>query len=104
MRDCSSTVDIVLQAADGSKFGAHAHNLQLFSGGFPTPDSVIVDITEIVPLPEAASVIRLMLGFMHHGPLPDLESERFETIAKLADAAEKYIIYSAMAVCKPSME
>lgn len=81
--------------------GAHKHNLQSFTGGFPVGDWVLADTTNDVPiLSESTDVLCLMLCFMHHAPQPDLQMLPFDTVVAFADAAEKYIIYSAIGVCK----
>jgi hypothetical protein len=102
VKDCNIPVDLVLQSSSGDKVGAHKRNLHTYGDGFPLSDSVVtVDVASDIPvLSESTEVLLLMLWFMHHVPQPDLQSLPFDTVAQLADAAEKYFIYSAIGVCK----
>ncbi|KAF9472587.1 hypothetical protein BDN70DRAFT_886834 [Pholiota conissans] len=100
--DCALLVDIVLQSSDGVIFGAHMKNLAEFSEAFPRKDSVVVD--EDVPiLEESADVLKLMLQFMHHAPHPSLRNVPFTLLSSLAEAVEKYTIFSAIELCKVHM-
>ena len=102
MEDCKTSVDITLKSIDGITFGAHQKNLEFFSEGFPVAGSRVA--TEVVQLQENADVLRIMLKFMHNARIPELKRVQFSTIAPLAEAVEKYMIYSAMEVCRAYME
>lgn len=102
MEDCKVSVDIMLKSIDGIIFGAHQKNLEFFSEGFPVAGSTVA--TEVVDLQENADVLRIMLRFMHNARVPELKSIQFSTVAPLAEAVEKYMIYSAMEVCRAYME
>ena len=54
---------------------------------------------EVVPLSEPSLVLGLLLQYMYRRPQPDLKTVNFVTLAALAEAAEKYEVYSAMTVC-----
>ncbi|KAF5310791.1 hypothetical protein D9619_007917 [Psilocybe cf. subviscida] len=96
VKDCNILVDLILQSSSGDQFGAHKHNLQTYGDGFPLSDSIVTDIANDVPiLSESTEVVRLMLRFMHRGRQPDLLRLPFDTVARFADAAEKYFIDSA---------
>ena len=102
MEDCKNSVDITLESIDGITFGAHQKNLEFFSEGFPVAGSTVA--TEVVQLQENADVLRIMLKFMHNARIPELKNIQFSTIAPLAEAVEKYMIFSAMEVCRAYME
>jgi len=100
--DCYLAIDVKLNSADGQVFGAHQRNLEVFSDAFPTAGSTTAN--EVVNLEENAEVLQLMLQFMHNTRQPDLNKIPFSTLAPLAEAAEKYMIYSAMQICHIHME
>ena len=102
VEDCNISVDITLKSIDEITFGAHQKNLEFYSQGFPIAGSTVA--TEVVQLQEKADVLRIMLIFMHNTRLPDLNKLEFSIISPLAEAAEKYMIYSAIALCRIKME
>lgn len=77
-------------------------NLEQYSAGFPTAEATVFD--KIVTLSEKASVLGPLLHFMHNTRQPDLSKLSFPTLGSLAEAAEKYMVFSAMQVCKTYME
>jgi hypothetical protein len=95
------TVDIVLKSSDGELFGAHQRNLEVYTEGFPIAGSTVV--SDPVCLEEAADVLHLMLQYTHHVRQPSLDTIPFTLLAALTEAAEKYMIYSAMEICKMKM-
>ena len=54
---------------------------------------------EVVQLTETSAVLDLLLQYMYRQPQPDLKKADFETLAGVAEAAEKYQVYSATTVC-----
>lgn len=68
------------------------------SEAFPGDD--IETFNETVDLSERSTTLELLLQFMYRQRQPDLEEVEFSTLASLAEAAEKYEVYSAMQVCK----
>ncbi|KAF8152284.1 hypothetical protein B0H34DRAFT_774712 [Crassisporium funariophilum] len=103
VEDCYLAVDILLKSSEGHIYGAHQANLESFSGGFPIAGSVsgVDDEKGIeVQLAENTSTLKLMLQFMHNVTQPDLDVIKFADAAALAEAAEKYMIYSAVQLCK----
>lgn len=77
--------------------------MERFSGGFPISDSVTSSLEDVVNLNESATVLRLLLQFMHPRSPPDCAELDIRILSDLADAAEKYLVYSAMTVCKIQM-
>ncbi|PPR06368.1 hypothetical protein CVT24_002481 [Panaeolus cyanescens] len=110
VQECSLPVDIVLVSSEGKDLSTHKSNLGQFSAGFPPfdPTDVPMDDGKItiekVQLPEKFEVLKLLLHFMHHTYLPDLEKVDFTIVCELAEAAEKYQVFSAIPVCKLIMK
>jgi len=100
--NCPLSADIVLVSSDGHRFGTHCKNLGEFTGGFP------LDIApangEDVPMPDLnAEALSLFLRYVHHHRQPDLSRVSFSCLSQLAEAVEKYDVYSATEVCKVQM-
>ncbi|KAJ7581919.1 hypothetical protein C8J56DRAFT_1029339 [Mycena floridula] len=103
-RVCTRHTDITLQSCDGVNFGAHTEFLACYSEAFPGMSPGLKESQhEIVRLTERSAVLELMLQFMHPQCPPDCSSLKFELLEELAEAAEKYQIYSAVAMCKMYM-
>jgi len=93
---------MVLVSSYGHRFGTHCKNLGEFTGGFP------VDIApangEDVPMPDLNSeALSLLLQYTHHHRQPDLSRVSFTSLSQLAEAVEKYDVYSATEICKVQM-
>jgi len=101
VEDCKLTVDIVLKSSDGELFGAHQQNLEIYTEGFPIAGSTTSSAP--VSLEETAAVLRLMLRYTHHTRPPNLDDISFTLLSSLAEAVEKYTMYSAMEFCKIKM-
>jgi hypothetical protein len=84
-------------------FGAHTQNLQLYSGEFPSDMSSETG-HHVIKVDEDRTVLALLLQYMHRCVQPDPKAIPFNVLEQLANAAEKYIVYSAMVVCKLRME
>ena len=65
--------------------------------------SATSDNSEVVHLDKSSTVLDLLLQFMYHQCQPDLGEINFQMLAELAEAAEKYEVYSAMTVCSMHM-
>jgi hypothetical protein len=59
---------------------------------------------EPVELSETADVLDLLFQFMYPQPQPDLRNLDFTVLAALAEAAEKYMVYPALAPCRLQMK
>lgn len=103
VKDCILPVDLVLESSDGKRFGAHTINLQQYSEGFPIGGSVTIE-TDIPKMPESSQALRLLLRFMHHSRQPYLGNISVKVLSELAEAVEKYVIYSAMELCRLYMK
>jgi BTB/POZ domain len=86
-------------------FEVHRKNLEVHSEGFAGADAILSSAEkEVVPLLENSAVLELLLQFMYRQPQPDLKTVGFETLAALAEAAEKYQVYSATTLCNIFMQ
>ena len=94
-------VDVVLKSSDGELFGGHQRNLEMYTEGFPIAGSTFA--ADPVVLEETADVLCLMLRYAHHIRPPNLDIIPFTLLASLAEAVEKYTMYSAMEFCKLKM-
>ncbi|KDR76909.1 hypothetical protein GALMADRAFT_246023 [Galerina marginata CBS 339.88] len=101
--NCQLPTDVVLESCDGVRYGAHAVNLETYSGGFPIAASTDID-QEAVRMQEKSSVLCLLLQYMHNERQPDSSKIEFEVLAPLSEAVEKYMVFSAMEVCKIRMQ
>ncbi|PFH48563.1 hypothetical protein AMATHDRAFT_87035 [Amanita thiersii Skay4041] len=98
----------------GKLFGTHGKNLEEYSGGFPPtvfssseagePAMEAIKDHNIAELSERSVLIELMLGYVHATPPSQLEGISFDVLMDLAEAAEKYSVYSAMESCKNAIE
>ncbi|KAJ7473291.1 hypothetical protein FB451DRAFT_1089121 [Mycena latifolia] len=93
----SSDADVVFQSCDGVLFGVHRLNLQTHTDGFP-PEGFSTE-GEICPLSESSSTLKLLFQFIYRRRHPTLENLAFAEVAALAEAAEKYQVFSAMNIC-----
>jgi hypothetical protein len=94
---CALDSDVTFQSADGVLFCLHRKYLETNTGGFPPAE--IKTRNEFVPLTEDSSTLELLFQFIYPAHHPTLAGMSFETLSLLAEAAEKYEVYSAMNVC-----
>lgn len=66
--------------------------------GFPGCD--IGTSNEIVTLTETSTTLELLFQYIYRQPQPNLEGLDFKDLNSLAEAAEKYQVFSAMEVCR----
>ncbi|KAF8637692.1 hypothetical protein AX16_010767 [Volvariella volvacea WC 439] len=115
VRTCSYNIDYVIKSSDGIFFGAHSAILLMHSDNMvpvpppgydptsdPKPNS---ETLHEITLPEHSEELSLLLGFMHPGPLPNIQDKRIplEVVVNLIKAAEKYRVYAAIEMCKVTM-
>jgi len=103
-RFCADDSDITLQSSDGILFKVHRKNLEVHSEGFAAADSISgtgpESKSEIVLLSETSTTLDLLLQYMYRQPQPDLQQVDFDTLAGVAEAAEKYQVYAAISICR----
>ncbi|KAJ7257198.1 hypothetical protein B0H12DRAFT_1111417 [Mycena haematopus] len=93
----SQDADVIFQSCDGILFGIHRPNLQTNTEGFPPAE--ISTKGEIVPLSESSTTLELLFRFIYPRRHPALDKIAFVDLAALAEAAEKYQVFSAMNIC-----
>jgi len=98
--------DVTFKSCDNILFKVHQHNLVTYSQGFAPPDGLVsMSSDEVVPLQENAKVLRLLFQYMYPlTPSPSLWAIEFDTLAGLAEAAEKYEVDSAKPICHDYMK
>ncbi|TFK70748.1 hypothetical protein BDN72DRAFT_522113 [Pluteus cervinus] len=93
-------VDVVVKTSDAKFFGTHLQNLESYAEGFP-PESLAKDKTiNHMNIDEDSEVASLMLHLMHRQPQPDLQNIPIRVLVELAEAVEKYLIYSSIGTCR----
>lgn len=103
--DCPLPIDVVFISSDQASIGAHKANLDHFSDGFPSPDAVqSSEGAEAVHLVEDGATLKLLFQFMHKARFPKVHNLDAEQPSSLAEASEKYMVYSAMSVCSDRIE
>ncbi|KZP06300.1 hypothetical protein FIBSPDRAFT_805060 [Athelia psychrophila] len=102
-RFCRDDADITFRSCDGILFKVHRKNLEVVSEGFSPPEGTSSQ-SEIVPLTEDGATLNLLFQYMYPQRQPDLTKIDFKRSSELAEAAEKYQVYAAMASCNVRME
>jgi hypothetical protein len=95
--------DITLRSSDGMLFKFFRKNLEVHSGVFADAGAFEASSKEIVDLSETSEILELFLQLMSHQEPPNLMSLEFNILASLAEAVEKYQVFSAMAICDVCM-
>ena len=101
VQGCSLSIDVIIKSSDGHLIGAHSMNLAAYSEGFP-PACFVSPETALDPveLTEKSEVIKVMLKYMHNSRVTKLEEFSANQVKDIAYAAEKYLIYPLMEVCR----
>ncbi|KIL60514.1 hypothetical protein M378DRAFT_83615, partial [Amanita muscaria Koide BX008] len=94
--------DIHFKSSDNVLFFIHRENLKCSAAAFPPVEFKTIK-DEIVHLIETSEVLELLFAFLYPKPLPDVKGLPFKTLASLAEAAEKYQVFSAMMICSMRM-
>ncbi|KAF8650286.1 hypothetical protein AX16_005314 [Volvariella volvacea WC 439] len=97
-----SDADITIRSADGVKFHLHKKHLEMGCDAFPP--SAHPTMGEVVDLTESASTLEMLFQFLYARQQPDWEGLPFSELYDLAEAAEKYQVYTAMRVCNILMK
>lgn len=101
---CAGDADVTFESSDHVRFRIHSSNLRCASEGFSPPDGTSSSASdEIVHLTETAEVLELLFQFIYPQRQPNLKLIEFAVLSDLAEAAEKYQVFSAMETCKTSM-
>jgi hypothetical protein len=95
---CAADADVTFQSTDGVRFHLHTKNLDTHAGGFAPPGFETQG--QVVELTEDSITLDLLFQFMYPQTPPDLETITFPALASLAEAAAKYEVFIATALCK----
>ncbi|PPQ80299.1 hypothetical protein CVT26_008827 [Gymnopilus dilepis] len=91
------TSDIEIRSSDGFVFQLHRILLETGTGAFPGSD--IETGGEIIDLSEPADVLGILFAFLYPKKQSDLLEHSFALVIAVAEAAEKYEVFSAMTLC-----
>ena len=94
----SAIADVSFRSADGKIFHVQRKYLEVNTGGFPSAEFNTQG--ELAHLTESSAVLETVFRFTYPIIQPDLEDVGFEFIAAVAEAAEKYEVFSAMNFCR----
>ncbi|KDR76653.1 hypothetical protein GALMADRAFT_96381 [Galerina marginata CBS 339.88] len=94
--------DVTFCSADGNLFHLQRKYLEANTGAFP--GSEFDTRGEVTHLTETSIVLNLLFQFVYPRREPEIENLEFDTLAALAEAAEKYEVFHAMNVCKLQMK
>jgi hypothetical protein len=95
--------DIALRSSDGVLFKFYKKQLEAHSGAFAGAEAFVSKPGEETELPESSEVLEILLQFMSLQHPPDLRGLQFPVLMQLAEAVEKYQVFSAMFACHISM-
>ena len=90
-----------MQAADNILLNVHRKYLEAATGAFPGAE--FETRGEITNLTETSAVLAILFSFVYPKRHPDLRRVSFDTVAAVAEAAEKYEVFSAMNICQLRM-
>ncbi|KZP13265.1 hypothetical protein FIBSPDRAFT_753601, partial [Athelia psychrophila] len=96
--------DILYESCDHVVFKIHSANLKNTSETLYAPVGTITHLSDTVVLTESAKVLDLLFQYMYPQRQPNLREIEFDLLQELCEAAEKYQVFSALEVCKMSME
>ncbi|KAF5392382.1 hypothetical protein D9757_001503 [Collybiopsis confluens] len=90
---------VIIRSSDMVDFTMNKNNLEFFTGSFPSADAC-AESGDPIPLIESSKILQLLFEFVEQKPPPTLDGISFDDLLRLAEAAEKYIVYSALTICK----
>ncbi|KAI4520515.1 hypothetical protein K525DRAFT_362440 [Schizophyllum commune Loenen D] len=90
---------ILFRSVDGTLFNIHRCNLRCATDG-PFAEDFPATSGEKVELTEDADTLETLFSFVYPGVYPSLVDMPFAKLALVAEAAEKYRVASAMAMCR----
>ncbi|KAF8624598.1 hypothetical protein AX17_007091 [Amanita inopinata Kibby_2008] len=94
--------DIIFQSIDDIKYHIHRKNLECAAGAFPGSEFEGKK-DDVVHITEDSDTLDLLFLFMYPERQPNLRKASFRVLASVAEAAEKYEVFSAMATCHTFM-
>ncbi|KAF8054870.1 hypothetical protein FPV67DRAFT_973099 [Lyophyllum atratum] len=94
--------DIIFASSDHVLFYIYRKHLESNAAAFPPAE--FETRGEIVPLTEDAATLELLFQYTYPQRHPHLGDVTFDTLARLAEAAEKYEVFAAMNICSLRMK
>lgn len=101
---CAPDADKILLSSDGVLFQVHHRNLAAHSDAFFDIVAASPKKAGVHVLTEVSQTLELLFQFVYPQRQPDAGALLGHELMMLAEAAEKYRIYSAMQVCKAAMK
>jgi hypothetical protein len=98
---CFDDSDITIQSSDGVVFRLHQANLKISMGSWEFAEA---KRDEVVQLPEKSVILDLLFQFCYPERHPELNDLAFDILAELAEAVEKYKVFSAIDICRIGMK
>jgi hypothetical protein len=106
---CDPNADLTFVSSDHVLFKIHEKHINLNSAGFDIPENLVIG-SDAVPLPEPSETLEILFQFVE--PPSKSRSYRQPSVLNMkprfffafAEAAEKYIVYSAMNTCLTRMK
>ncbi|KAI5886311.1 uncharacterized protein SCHCODRAFT_01176383 [Schizophyllum commune H4-8] len=89
---------VVFRSSDNVLFNIHRANLRAVTDG-PFAEDFVSSETDIADLTENSDILEIIFQFVYPGHLPLLDALGSDLLFSLAEAAEKYRVAPAMAVC-----
>ena len=106
VNESAGDTDAVIQSSDGVIFHLHWKYLRVSPGfvrdiakGPPSNEK-----QEMMALDEPSNILEILFQFIYPRRHPSLEDTDFETLAAVAEAVEKYQVFSAMNFCALHLE
>ena len=96
-----SDADVTFLSSDLVAFRLHRKYLEATTGGFPGAEFETQG--ELVRLTEPSSVLEVMFQFVYPRRHPRLDKQDFDSVLAIAEAVEKYEVFSAMNTCETRM-
>ncbi|KIM35844.1 hypothetical protein M413DRAFT_449573 [Hebeloma cylindrosporum] len=93
--------DVIFCSKDGTLFHLQRKYLETNTGAFPGAE--FDTRGEITHLTEPTEVLEVLFQFIYPRRHPDIEELEFPLLAAVAEAAEKYEVFSGMSECKTRM-
>ncbi|KII91407.1 hypothetical protein PLICRDRAFT_38160 [Plicaturopsis crispa FD-325 SS-3] len=95
--------DVTLRSRDKVRFLVHHRNVSATSESLAALEIQSVLKGDVTDLPESSEVLDILLQYMYPQRQPDLQSVSMSILKEVAEAAEKYEVFSAMEIAKLHM-
>ncbi|KAJ7073013.1 hypothetical protein C8F01DRAFT_1045859 [Mycena amicta] len=100
----AADADLTILSADNVVFKVHQNNLKVHSEVFANMVNTATKAPEeAVHLSETSDVLEILFQYMYCQPQPELDGVAFDVSTQIAEAAEKYLVYSALPALRQKM-